>query len=227
MSKYFIQNATGKKLELREQWVAQENEYNIIDVSLCAGQTLVPGKDDEQFAEFADVLHMFIQQLSSLFPFVTFTEKGFLHSTLLTIFNDNEILFDDNKYNLIKLCKEITRDFDRYSPLTINFQDVVLTSNGSIILLGESIELFEFRNYIYNQYNISESLRKNIIHITLGRLFQNESIENMDDVNTFLQMKGRLSLPPVIINYPKIILSRDMLCLNVDTNLTCEFNTSI
>ncbi|MEW5289436.1 hypothetical protein ABW286_09620 [Erwinia papayae] len=227
MSKYFIRDATDKKLKLREQWLAQENEYNIIDVSLCAGQTIVPGKDNEQFSEFVEVLYIFIQQLFSLFPFITFTEKGFLHSTLLTIFNDNEILFDDYKSNLINLCKEITREFDRYSPLTINFEDIVLTSNGSIILLGESTGVFEFRNYVYNQYNMHDSLRKNIIHITLGRLFKNESVENMGDVDTFLRMKGRLSLPPVTINYPKIILSRDMLCMNVDTNLTCEFNTSI
>ena len=226
MSKSMIQGATDKKIELCEKWFAQENEYNIVDVSFCAGQTIVQGKDDCRFAEFSSFLHAFMQQISALFPFITFIEKDFLHSTLLTIFNDNDISFNDNKFNLIKMCKEIAEDAYSYIPLIIYFNNIVLTSNGTIILLGESKELIDFRNHVYNKYPIPQSLRKNIVHITLGRLFQNESIENMSALNTFLKMKGSLSLPPLIINHPKIIVSRDMLCLNVDNNLTCEFNRS-
>lgn len=225
MNAGFIQNATAKKLELRESWLAQENEYDIIDVSLCAGQTIVPGEDNVVFSEFSESLEKFIHQLSSLFPFITFVEKSFLHSTLLTIFNDSKLSFYNNKNSIIKLSSQISEYFNKCRPITIFFQDVVLTSNGSIILLGESSELSEFRKFIYNHYDISENLRKNIIHITLGRLLQNESAENMNDVDTFLRMKGHLVLPSLTVNNPKIIVSRDVHCLDVDTDLTFEFNS--
>jgi len=226
MSVAFIQNPTNKKLKHREPWLAQENNYNIIDISLCAGQMIIPGKDDKLFSEFFESLDFFNQQLSALFPFITFAEKNYLHSTLLTIFNDSVLEFKKNKPDLNILCQRIIKDFNAYRPLTIYFKNVVLTPNGSVILLGESQELFKFRDDIYNRYSIPKDLRKNIIHITLGRLLQNELIENMDDINSFLQMKGSISLPPVTINYPKIILSRDSLCLDVDSNLTNEFNSA-
>lgn len=222
-----IQNATNKKLKCQELWLAQENNHNIIDVSLCAGQTIIAGKDNTQFSQFAEALNIFMQQLSSLFPFITLTEKNLLHSTLLTIFNDTELVFNKFKSDLFDLCKKITQDFNKYTPLTINFQDVILTSNGSIIILGESQNLSEFRSSVYSQYNTPEDLRKNIIHITLGRLLQNASIENMNNVNKFLQIRGRLSLPSIIINHPKFIFSRDLHCSNVDINLSMELNSSI
>lgn len=222
-----IQNATNKKLKCQELWLAQENNHNIIDVSLCAGQTIIVGQDDAQFSQFAEALYIFMQQLSSLFPFITPTEKNLLHSTLLTIFNDTEIVFDKYKYELFSLCKKITQEFNKYTPLTINFQDIALTSNGSIIILGESQKLSEFRSSVYNQYNTPEDLRKNIIHITLGRLLQDAPFENMNNVNRFLQTRGHLALPSIIINHPKIVFSRDLHCSNVDINLAMEFNSSI
>lgn len=225
MSMDFIKNSTNNKLELQESWLAQKNDFNIIDVSLCAGQIIIPGKDDEVFIHFNEVLDKFIFQLSSLFPFITFTEKNILHSTLLTIFNGKEDKFTKNKLELLKLCTSIKKGFRRFSPLTITFKDVLLTSNGSIIILGESQKLSEFREFVYKKYDTDEELRKNIIHITLGRLLQDESFDNINDVNSFLQMKGSLSLPPVIINHPKFILSRDLHCSIIDKELSIEFNS--
>jgi hypothetical protein len=224
MSMDFIKNATSNKLELQKNWLAQKNDFNIIDVSLCAGQTIISGKDDEGFTHFLEMLDEFIVQLSARFPFITFTKKNILHSTLLTIFNDSEDKFTRNKFELLKLCNSIKKDFRRFCPLTITFKDVVLTSNGSIIILGSSQKLSEFRRDIYRKYDTEEELRKNIIHITLGRLLQDESFDSMNDINTFLQMKGSLSLPPVIINYPKFILSRDLHCSVIDEKLSIEFN---
>ncbi|ELC2820267.1 hypothetical protein RIY08_004223 [Salmonella enterica] len=223
MSINFILNGTNNKLKLRETWPAQKNDFNIVDISLCAGQTIIPGKDDDIFGQFIKQLDDFKFQLLSLFPFITFTEKNILHSTLLTIFNNHEDEFTKNKGELLNLCAEIRNDFYNNSPLTIIFKNVVLTSNGSIIILGESNQLSDFREFVYNKYDIDKSLKKNIIHITLGRLLQDESFYNMNDINTFLQMKGDLSLPPVIVNHPKFILSRDLHCSIVDKDLSMDF----
>lgn len=223
MSINFILNGTNNKLKLRETWPAQKNDFNIVDISLCAGQTIIPGKDDDIFGQFIKQLDDFKFQLLSLFPFITFTEKNILHSTLLTIFNNHEDEFTKNKGELLNICAEIRNDFYNNSPLTIIFKNVVLTSNGSIIILGESNQLSDFREFVYNKYDIDKSLKKNIIHITLGRLLQDESFYNMNDINTFLQMKGDLSLPPVIVNHPKFILSRDLHCSIVDKDLSMDF----
>lgn len=224
MNSHFIRTATNKKLTSLAPWYAQENNNDIIDLSLCAGQISVPGKDDNQFAVLAEPLNLFLKKLASLFPVITFAEKAFLHSTLLTLFNADECEFHKNKPALLALSKDIVQEFSQYRPFIINFQDLVLTSNGSIILLGKSPEVMAFRNHIYNRYPTDEALRKNIIHITVGRLLQDATIENMSAINRFLQENGHLSLPAVEITYPKFIVSRDSLCLTVDTALSSEFN---
>ncbi|MDR7341631.1 hypothetical protein J2X14_000019 [Pantoea alhagi] len=227
MSFEFISNATQNKLKNREPWLAQKNNHNIIDVSLCAGQMIIPGSDDKHFFPLAERLHLFNKELSRLFPYITFYGVDYLHSTLLTLFNDSETAFTNARFEIKKLCQKTLAHFIRYQPINIALQDVLLTPNGSIILMGKSQELLDFRQEIYSTYNFPDCLKKDIIHITLGRLLQNETVENMEAINNYLTIQGTLHLPSVTVNSPKIIISRDTHCFNIDTELTLDFNSAI
>jgi hypothetical protein len=142
----------------------------------------------------------------------------------LTIYHDSTDNFFSNKEKWFSLCENIIEDFKKLAEVAIFFSEILLTNNGSVILVGGSPVLDSFRDKIHHKYNLPQHVRKNIIHITLGRLLQETSSDNMQSVFNYLHHRGKVSLPELIVNTPKFIISRDVLGHKIDNALTDEFN---
>lgn len=171
MAYEFLTQATLKKLATGDMWLKQINDESIIDLSLNAGQLMISKPCiDESFITFSQQLETYCQTLSQQFPFIHFLQPLEFHSTLLTIFNQNAEQFALQKTTLLTWCENIKNIFHDIKSVEITFNDVVLTSNGSVVLTGISEELEQFRKKVYQQIPIDNTLHKNIIHITLGRL---------------------------------------------------------
>lgn len=230
MAYEFLTQATLKKLATNEIWQRQINDENIIDVSLNAGQLMI-GKPqvEESFIPFSQKLMTYCEQLMPKFPFIEFAQPQEFHSTLLTIFNQPNEQFKLQRPTLLSWCHEITKIFNQIKNIEISFNNVALTSNGSLILTGISKELTRFRQQVYQQIPIENALYKDIIHITLGRLRENTSSVEMkllyDEVE---QNRSSLILydinTPVVIRHPKFVVSKGSLSSEVQLGLTMEFN---
>lgn len=146
MSYSFLTQATLKKLATGEIWQRQVNDENIIDVSLNAGQLMISQPEiEESFIPFSQKLIAYCEQLALKFPFIEFTQQQEFHSTLLTIFNQQNEQFKLQRPVLLSWCHEIAKIFNQIKSIEILFNNVVLTSNGSLILTGISEELTLFR----------------------------------------------------------------------------------
>ncbi|MER1890912.1 hypothetical protein [Proteus mirabilis] len=227
MAYSFLTQATVKKLSRNEKWLQQINNEDIIDLSLNAGQLIIDKpKVDENFIPFSQQLDVYCQQIAQQFPFIAVTPQLQLHCTLLTIFNQPIALFEPQKLMLLAWCQKITNIFNKIGKIEILFNDIILTANGSVILIGVSKTLTQFRQQVYQQIPIDHHLHKNIIHITLGRLQESVSSEKITPLFQFLA-HNRLSLPINIktsINYPKFVVSKGSLSSEILLNKTIEFN---
>ncbi|CAI1545122.1 hypothetical protein [Serratia fonticola] len=222
----FIKNATFKKLEKGSIWLKQINDDNIIDISLNVGQLGIPFyKDaDKEFFDFINSIDDYCHALAALFPFISIEPQERLHSTLLTIFNDTRPIFDSKKSELVLFCRKIVNIYNKIGALKIKFKDVLLTSNGTLILIGESSTLMNFRKEVYDTIAIPQELHKNIIHITLGRLLVDTTNDNMLDLYDYLLMNGQLDLPELLVSKPKFVVCNDSLATKHETPLTTHFN---
>nr|WP_208105185.1 hypothetical protein [Proteus sp. G2669] len=216
--------ATGKI------WQRQVNDESIIDVSLNAGKLMISQPEiEESFIPFSQKLIVYCEQLALKFPFIELTQPQEFHSTLLTIFNQQNEQFKLQRPVLLSWCHEIAKIFNQIKSIEILFNNVVLTSNGSLILTGISEELTLFRQQIYQQIPIESVLHKDIIHITLGRLCENTSSAEMKQLYDELE-QNRSSLihhainTPIIIRHPKFVVSKGSLSSEVQLGLTMEFN---
>ncbi|MDM3832813.1 hypothetical protein O9571_19035, partial [Proteus mirabilis] len=72
------------------------------------------------------------------FPFIAVTQQLQLHCTLLTIFNQPIALFEPQKLMLLAWCQKITNIFNNIGKIEILFNDIILTTNGIVILIGVS-----------------------------------------------------------------------------------------
>ncbi|QPB81201.1 hypothetical protein EHE21_18215 [Proteus sp. GOKU] len=230
MAYEFLTQATLKKLATGETWQRQLNNESIIDVSLNAGQLMISQPEvEESFIPFSQKLIAYCEQLALKFPFIEFTQQQEFHSTLLTIFNQQNEQFKLQRPVLLSWCHEIAKTFNQIKSIEILFNNVVLTSNGSLILTGISEELTRFRQQIYQQIPIESALHKDIIHITLGRLGENTSSTEMKQLYDELE-QNRSSLmhhtinTPIIIRHPKFVVSKGSLSSEVQLGLTMEFN---
>lgn len=230
MAYELLTQATLKKLATGETWQRQLNNESIIDVSLNAGQLMISQPEvEESFIPFSQKLIAYCEQLALKFPFIEFTQQQEFHSTLLTIFNQQNEQFKLQRPVLLSWCHEIAKTFNQIKSIEILFNNVVLTSNGSLILTGISEELTHFRQQIYQQIPIEGALHKDIIHITLGRLGENTSSTEMKHLYDELE-QNRSSLmhhtinTAIIIRYPKFVVSKGSLSSDVQLGLTMEFN---
>ncbi len=230
MAYEFLTQATLNKLATGEIWQRQINDESIIDVSLNAGQLIISQPEvEESFIPFSQKLIAYCEQLALKFPFIEFIQSQEFHSTLLTIFNQQNEQFKLQRPVLLSWCHEIAKIFNQIKSIEILFNDVVLTSNGSLILTGISEELTRFRQQIYQQIPIESELHKDIIHITLGRLGKNMSSTEMKQFYDELE-QNRSSLihyainTPIIIRHPKFVVSKGSLSTEVQMGLTMEFN---
>ena len=227
MAYEFLTQATLKKLATGETWQRQLNNESIIDVSLNAGQLMISQPEvEESFIPFSQKLIAYCEQLALKFPFIEFTQQQEFHSTLLTIFNQQNEQFKLQRPVLLSWCHEIAKTFNQIKSIEILFNNVVLTSNGSLILTGISEELTQ---QIYQQIPIEGALHKDIIHITLGRLGENTSSTEMKHLYDELE-QNRSSLmhhtinTAIIIRHPKFVVSKGSLSSDVQLGLTMEFN---
>ncbi|MFV8906296.1 hypothetical protein ABQ333_13715 [Serratia fonticola] len=222
----FIRNATFKKLEKGSKWLKQINDDSIIDISLNVGQLSIPlYKDaDKEFFDFINGIDDYCHTLAALFPFISIEPQERLHSTLLTVFNDTRPIFDSKKSELVLFCRKIVNIYNKIGILKIKFKDVLLTSNGTLILIGESSTLMNFRKEVYDTIAIPQELHKNIIHITLGRLLVDTTNDNMLDLYDYLLMHGQLDLPELLVPKPKFVVCNDSLATKHETSLTTHFN---
>ncbi|NBM55526.1 hypothetical protein GWI68_12275 [Proteus sp. G2669] len=230
MSYSFLTQATLKKLATGKIWQRQVNDESIIDVSLNAGKLMISQPEiEESFIPFSQKLIVYCEQLALKFPFIELTQPQEFHSTLLTIFNQQNEQFKLQRPVLLSWCHEIAKIFNQIKSIEILFNNVVLTSNGSLILTGISEELTLFRQQIYQQIPIESVLHKDIIHITLGRLCENTSSAEMKQLYDELE-QNRSSLihhainTPIIIRHPKFVVSKGSLSSEVQLGLTMEFN---
>lgn len=230
MAYEFLTQATLKKLATGEIWQRQVNDESIIDVSLNAGQLMISQPEiEESFIPFSQKLIAYCEQLALKFPFIELTQPQEFHSTLLTIFNQQNEQFKLQRPVLLSWCHEIAKIFNQIKSIEILFNDVVLTFNGSLILTGISEELTLFRQQIYQQIPIESVLHKDIIHITLGRLGKNMPSAEMKQLYDELE-QNRSSLihhainTPIIIRHPKFVVSKGSLSSEVQLGLTMEFN---
>ncbi|MGF6189989.1 hypothetical protein [Serratia sp. 2723] len=222
----FIRNATLKKLEKGSKWLKQVNNDDMIDISLNVGQLDIPlyKEADEKFFDFIKSIDDYCHALAALFPFISIEPQERLHSTLLTVFNDTRPIFDSKKSELILFCREIANIYNKIGMLKVKFKDVLLTSNGTLILIGESSALMTFRREVYNAIAIPQELHKNIIHITLGRLLVDTTNDNMLDLYNYLLMHGQLNLPELDVSKPKFVVCNDSLATKHEASLTTHFN---
>ncbi|MGA6365482.1 MULTISPECIES: hypothetical protein [Proteus] len=230
MAYEFLTQATLKKLATGDAWQRQVNDEDIIDVSLNAGQLIICQPEiEESFIPFSQKLMAYCEQLKLKFPFIEFAQPQEFHSTLLTIFNQQNEQFKLQRPVLLAWCHEIAKIFNQIKSIKILFKNVILTSNGSLILTGISEELTRFRQQIYQQIPIDNTLHKNIIHITLGRLRENTSSAEMKKLYDELE-QNRSSLiynainTPIVIRHPKFVVSKGSLSTEVQIGLTMEFN---
>lgn len=230
MAYEFLTQATLKKLATGESWQQQINDESIIDVSLNMGQLMISQPEiEESFIPFSQKLMAYCDQLALKFPFIEFAQPQEYHSTLLTIFNQQNEQFKLQRPVLLSWCHEIAKIFNQTKRIEISFNNVVLTSNGSVILTGISKELEQFRQKVYQQIPIDNTLHKNIIHITLGRLCENTSSAEMKTLYDELEL-SRSSLilydinTPIVIRHPKFVVSKGSLSSEVQLGLTMEFN---
>ncbi|EEG86344.1 MULTISPECIES: hypothetical protein [Proteus] len=230
MAYEFLTQATLKKLATGDAWQRQVNDEDIIDVSLNAGQLIICQPEiEESFIPFSQKLMAYCEQLKLKFPFIEFAQPQEFHSTLLTIFNQQNEQFKLQRPVLLAWCHEIAKIFNQIKSIKILFKNVILTSNGSLILTGISEELTRFRQQIYQQIPIDNTLHKNIIHITLGRLSENTSSAEMKKLYDELE-QNRSSLiynainTPIVIRHPKFVVSKGSLSTEVQIGLTMEFN---
>lgn len=230
MAYEFLTQATLKKLATGDAWQRQVNDEDIIDVSLNAGQLIICQPEiEESFIPFSQKLMAYCEQLKLKFPFIEFAQPQEFHSTLLTIFNQQNEQFKLQRPVLLAWCHEIAKIFNQIKSIKILFKNVILTSNGSLILTGISEELTRFRQQIYQQIPIDNTLHKNIIHITLGRLSENTSSAEMKKLYDELE-QNRSSLiynainTPIVIRHPKFVVSKGSLSTEVQMGLTMEFN---
>ncbi|WP_368936318.1 hypothetical protein [Proteus penneri] len=230
MAYEFLTQATLKKLATGDAWQRQVNDEDIIDVSLNAGQLIICQPEiEESFIPFSQKLMAYCEQLKLKFPFIEFAQPQEFHSTLLTIFNQQNEQFKLQRPVLLAWCHEIAKIFNQIKSIKILFKNVILTSNGSLILTGISEELTRFRQQIYQQIPIDNTLHKNIIHITLGRLRENTSSAEMKKLYDELE-QNRSSLiynainTPIVIRHPKFVVSKGSLSTEVQMGLTMEFN---
>ncbi|CRL65048.1 hypothetical protein [Proteus penneri] len=230
MAYEFLTQATLKKLATGDAWQRQVNDEDIIDVSLNAGQLIIYQPEiEESFIPFSQKLMAYCEQLKLKFPFIEFAQPQEFHSTLLTIFNQQNEQFKLQRPVLLAWCHEIAKIFNQIKSIKILFKNVILTSNGSLILTGISEELTRFRQEIYQQIPIDNTLHKNIIHITLGRLSENTSSAEMKKLYDELE-QNRSSLihnainTPIVIRHPKFVVSKGSLSTEVQMGLTMEFN---
>ncbi|MEX3027156.1 hypothetical protein [Proteus sp. STS61-E] len=229
MAYEFLTQATLKKLATGEIWQRQVNDESIIDVSLNAGQLIISQPEiEESFIPFSQKLIAYCEQLALKFPFIELTQPQEFHSTLLTIFNQQNEQFKLQRPVLLSWCHEIAKIFNQIKSIEILFNDVVLTSNGSLILTGISEELTLFRQQIYQQIPIESVLHKDIIHITLGRLGENTPSAEMKQLYDELEQNRSLIHhainTPIIIRHPKFVVSKGSLSSEVQLGLTMEFN---
>ncbi|NBM69826.1 hypothetical protein [Proteus sp. G2663] len=230
MAYEFLTQATLKKLATGDAWQRQVNDEDIIDVSLNAGQLIICQPEiEESFIPFSQKLMAYCEQLKLKFPFIEFAQPQEFHSTLLTIFNQQNEQFKLQRPVLLAWCHEIAKIFNQIKSIKILFKNVILTSNGSLILTGISEELTRFRQQIYQQIPIDNTLHKNIIHITLGRLSENTSSAEMKKLYDELE-QNRSSLiynainTPIVIRHPKFVVSKGSLSTEVQMGLTMELN---
>ncbi|MEQ4988668.1 hypothetical protein ABN080_14565 [Proteus sp. fly-1089] len=230
MAYAFLTQSTLEKLATGEEWLKQRNDESVIDISLNAGQLLIDKPEiEESFIPFSQQLTAYCEQFALKFPFIEFAQPQEFHSTLLTIFNQQNEQFKLQRPVLLSWCHEVTKIFNQIKSLKIIFNNVTLTSNGSLILTGISEELTRFRQQVYQQIPIESELYKDIIHITLGRLNKNTSSAEMKKLYDELE-QNRSSLihyainTPIVIRHPKFVVSKGSLSTEVQMGLTMEFN---
>lgn len=230
MAYAFLTQSTLEKLATGEEWLKQRNDESVIDISLNAGQLLIDKPEiEESFIPFSQQLTAYCEPFALKFPFIEFAQPQEFHSTLLTIFNQQNEQFKLQRPVLLSWCHEVTKIFNQIKSLKIIFNNVTLTSNGSLILTGISEELTRFRQQVYQQIPIESELYKDIIHITLGRLNKNTSSAEMKKLYDELE-QNRSSLihyainTPIVIRYPKFVVSKGSLSTEVQMGLTMEFN---
>ena len=230
MAYAFLTQSTLDKLATGEEWLKQHNDESVIDISLNAGQLLIDKPEiEESFIPFSQQLTAYCEPFALKFPFIEFAQPQEFHSTLLTIFNQQNEQFKLQRPVLLSWCHEVTKIFNQIKSLKIIFNNVTLTSNGSLILTGISEELTRFRQQVYQQIPIESELYKDIIHITLGRLNENTSSAEMKKLYDELE-PNRSSLidyvinTPIMIRHPKFVVSKGSLSTEVQMGLTMEFN---
>ncbi|MBG6027273.1 hypothetical protein I5F10_04590 [Proteus mirabilis] len=230
MAYEFLTQATLKKLATGETWQRQVNDESIFDVSLNAGQLMIGQPEiEESFIPFSQKLMAYCEPLALKFPFIEFAQSQEFHSTLLTISNQQNEQFKQQQPTLLTWCHEIAQIFNQTKRIEISFNNVVLTSNGSVILTGVSKELEQFRQKVYQQTPIDSTLHKNIIHITLGRLCENTPSAKMKSLyNELEQIRSSLMFydinTSIVIRHPKFVVSKGSLSSEVQLGLTMQFN---
>lgn len=226
-----LKNATLEKLASNDIWLKQTDDKKIIDVSLNAGQLAICGAyNDKHFVSLAQYLHTYCQHLAKLFPFIKFYQQQEFHCTLLTIFNQYEKLFYQQKSVLLTWCQHIVTLFNQIKSIDVFFNKIVLTSNGSVILTGVSQKLELFRQQVYQQIPIDNTLRKNIIHITLGRLREDTPSVQIKSFYDYIkkhkfEKNDIFAHHPISFHYPKFVVSRGSLSSEVIIDITQEFNS--
>ncbi|MEQ4924644.1 hypothetical protein [Proteus hauseri] len=230
MAYEFLTQTTCRKLATGEEWLKQRNDSAIIDVSLNAGQLAVNERAaDKDFITIVQQLDVYCRQLEGLFPFIEFTKNTEFHSTLLAIFNQKQQDFAGHKVMLYQWCREIAHLFTQHNTIELIFSNVVLTSNGSVVLTAISSELESFRQMVYKKIPIDGCLHKNIIHLTLGRLSKNTSSENIKNFYDYISNNNlntifSSEIPSWKIEQPKFVISQGSLSSEIISNITHDFN---
>ena len=108
--------------------------------------------------------------------------------------------------------------------INIYFTELMLTTNGSLILIGQLKQLEQFRLNVYKNVPIPISLHKNITHITMGRLIQDIDNEHMKLLAQYLNVYGGVKLPQLTVRLPNFVASKGSFSSEMIPELTTFFN---
>lgn len=225
MRREAIKLATMKKIERGDSWPAQVNHPDVTDVSMTVGrQSLNCRAFDAQFNQVVSLASEINRELIVHFPFFRFTAPGDIHATLLTLHRSTPMDFETNKLNVLINCLKISRIYREKLYLELNFNELILTENGCLILAGESNSVSGFRDDVYKKIPTRCELKKDILHITLGRLGEEVKGATMYRVNRHLHHLPPFDLSGIRTFAPCFVVAEGSLSATVNEPLTKQFN---
>ncbi|MTH48019.1 2'-5' RNA ligase family protein [Intestinirhabdus alba] len=219
-----ITRAVRRRLAGGAGWERQKNKVGIVDISLNVGQGDIPvGADFRAFpADFIAAVGELCDGLGRRHPQLRMEPGRRLHSTLLTLWHDPAAPPPGQGE---ALCRETARLVRPHNGFDFRFDRLLLTANGSLILVGDSAQVVSLRERVYREVKIAGALHKNIVHITLGRLVVDAPGTDMARLFTDIgENRGRVALPPIAACAAKFVVGGDTFATRYDVGQTDRLN---